>query len=156
MTGLLINISLYGKYKQENDAFVRKLRGTPGKWPMVPLFGTIVRDHPGTLEVYEQTWVWKSTTASEQYMTMGRANARLVKNASFFRVGVGNDSFGAVEPPPESGTAPKPYERNVTVSARFGTRAVTVRVQGGASADSASALETLGAAVAHLAANCKI
>ncbi len=156
MTGLLISISLHGKYKQENDAFVRKLHGVPGKWPLVPLFGSIVRDHPGTLEVYEQAWVWKSTTASKQYMTMGRANARLVKNASFFRVGVGSDSFGVVEPPPASGNQPKPYERNAIVNARFGARAITVRVQGGAGTDSDAALETFGAAMAHLALNCKI
>ena len=44
--GFITNLALHGQYRKENDALARSLGYKVGTWPLVPLQGIIVRDHP--------------------------------------------------------------------------------------------------------------
>lgn len=59
--GFLVNLSLSGAFRRQNNAKARRLHYPIGRWPYVPLMGPIVRGHPGSvLEVYEDNFAWRS------------------------------------------------------------------------------------------------
>jgi hypothetical protein len=68
VAGFLANISLTGKYRQENNAWARNLGYTIGKWPYTPLSGSIVgQQRHKALEVYVSLFQFTSDRAATAY-----------------------------------------------------------------------------------------
>ncbi|HZT96828.1 MAG TPA: hypothetical protein VFB34_08325 [Chloroflexota bacterium] len=144
--GFLINISLKGKYRRENNAEARKLGYPIGKWPLVPLFGQIVADHTGILEVYEDSWAWKSAKGAKSYMgDMADTGGR------HFAVGLGDASFGVIYPQAKS-TA----EKGVQVMTRVGAMATRLSLEGGRKVNARKATRLAAEALAISEAACRL
>lgn len=147
MTGFLINISLTGKYRRENNALVRSLKGKPQKWPSVPLEGSILRDHPGAVEVYETAFVWNSPASARE--ELARHPRHDTKSTKVFRVSIGDESAGSLWLSPNVA-----LQSTMGASARFGSQVIQVSFGGGRGMKPASALALLHRAVERIHAAC--
>src|ERR1700735_445616 len=68
VAGFLADISLTGKYRQENNARAKSLGYTVGKWPGTPLSGSIVgQQRHKVLEIYVSAVQFASARAAMSY-----------------------------------------------------------------------------------------
>ena len=68
VAGFLVDISLTGKYRQENNARAKSLGYTVGKWPGTPLSGSIVgQQRHKVLEIYVSAVQFASARAAMSY-----------------------------------------------------------------------------------------
>lgn len=151
MKGFITNLALHGKYRKENDRLARSLGYRIGKWPLVPLQGTIVRDHPGILEAYETHYVWRSLKGARANLTWVRSSVALTPSSAAtvtpFPVHLGNDAFGAVTRPVNRAGL---HEGTVDVAVRFGKRVLRLQLRGGAAMTSGGALALMQTAMSHV------
>jgi hypothetical protein len=68
VAGFLTDISLTGRYREENNARARSLGYTIGRWPYTPLSGSIVgQQRHKALEVYVSLFQFTSARAATEY-----------------------------------------------------------------------------------------
>jgi hypothetical protein len=69
MDGFISRVALEPYYKKLEDAYAQRLGYTTGKWPLVPLRGAVVSDHPRLLlELYEKVSQFSSAAATRSYL----------------------------------------------------------------------------------------
>lgn len=120
-----------------------------------PLQGTIVRDHPGILEVYETHYVWRSLNGARAQMSSVRGSLALLSNAGDvvkrFPVHLGDDVVGdTVEPATNDGR----QERSIDITVRFGERVLRLQLRGGPAMSRATALALMKTATTHITYAC--
>jgi hypothetical protein len=72
--GFVAAIAVSGPYRQSVDEQARSLGYPIGKWPLVPLFGPVVRDNRGLLEVYQTNFTFASVAGSQSYISYLRTS----------------------------------------------------------------------------------
>lgn len=154
LEGFLNNMALRGRYRGENNREARALHYKIGKWPLVPLFGTIVRDNPDSiLEVYQENWSWRSVKGSKAYMESVRGSlALLAKNVSIVPSHLGDGSIVAVvQPNIKDGL----HEWEVWTSVRVGTMTLKLVIQGGKNIQVGKALPLMQKIMSNVSACCE-
>jgi hypothetical protein len=137
-TGLITNLALSGKYRKENNARARQLGYTLGKWPLVPLTGSIVRQQRHhILEIYEGIYQFtsgwpsaaflKAEGSTETGIVGGLAQSLEPRNLPV------HPAPGAVVTERSLGPQKASDERAIYVGLRINSFAVTLSFQGGRS-----------------------
>lgn len=79
--GFLSDVALSSPYWQQEDARARALGYTVGQWPLVPLEGRVVSDHPGQLlELYEIALVWNEDANAAAWVQALQPSTNPVKD----------------------------------------------------------------------------
>jgi hypothetical protein len=82
--GFLTDISLTGKYRQENNEQAQSLGYTVGKWPSTPLHGSIVgQQRHRALEIYVSAFQFTSARAAEAFISPLRSGPRLAGGLAY-------------------------------------------------------------------------
>jgi hypothetical protein len=150
MQAFVSNLVLHGRYRAENNAYARSLGYKPGKDPVVPLVGTIVKDHPDVLEVYEFHWVWRSSRGAAAQMRSVRGSGKGDHVVRQTNLHLGSDSLGYVTRPVVSDGL---HEWSVGIVVRLHALVVTLTLRGGARVASAN-LPVLGREVLNRMGSC--
>jgi hypothetical protein len=136
--GFIANIALSGVYRQENNEQARKLGYAPGKWPITPLSGQIIKQNPHrVLEIYVTLFQFKSANVAVQYVATGKP----IKVLAGLALQYHNREI-PVEPLPGAlvtteyeGADIPTDESQITIRAPMGTYVITLDLQGGTDLD---------------------
>jgi hypothetical protein len=75
--GYLTDLALTGKYRQQDNKRARGLGYLPGKWPLVPLTGSIVSQQGhSVLEIYEGVYEFGSPASATAYLHTASGGGR--------------------------------------------------------------------------------
>jgi hypothetical protein len=74
--GFITDRALAGTYRQQNNALARHYGYRPGRWPLVPLRGAIVRQLKSqVLEIYESLYQFSAPGAARTYLKLTNSSA---------------------------------------------------------------------------------
>jgi hypothetical protein len=135
--GFLANMSLTGRYREENSSQARALGYTIGKWPYTPLNGSIVsQQRHKALEIYVSIFQFTSATAARNYIdpahampaaAAGLAHELQPRVLHVLRIP------GVTTTQEPVGANPATSETDITVKVPLGNFAAIVAVAGGES-----------------------
>lgn len=130
--GFLVDFAVKGPYRDAEDAYAASIGYAKGQWPLVPLVGTVVSDHPGVLEVYQDNIVFSGAAGARTMTDIYRGTAATPgwTVEPWKPAGVQVDESFAIAGLPQPG-APV-GEHIVKMVMRHGDLVVAVNVQGGA------------------------
>lgn len=151
LVGFVANIAIQGPDRPLEDAYARSLGYPPGRIPLVPLSGAIVRDSPGLLEVYESVYVYGSESQADSLARLLHQSL-LVGGSHVAIAGVPADD-GYFLPAPTTGPNP-PYESAFQVVAVANTSVLRVSLQGGSELTVTDAAQITREAVARMGLAC--
>lgn len=152
-TSFINNIALASPYREEADAMASSLGYAIGKWPLVPLTGRVVADHPGLLEITQTNWSFNDQSAAHAFfsaLTSGSGDIGGLPDQPF-EVALGDESFGyvAAEGPPDG-----LHEVAVVVSVRVRSTLIQLGMRGGAAMSPALGTSMADQAYERLIAQC--
>lgn len=152
--GLLATVALASQYRAEEGARERALNYPPGKWPLLPLEGSVVADNPGPLEVYQANWVFGSPVdagifQSDVIASMGRASSPSTVDLSAIHLGRVDDVSAWLVP--SSNTK---RERSLSFDIRISQIVMQLTVRGGQALSPAYGIGLARVAVNHFWAAC--
>lgn len=151
--GSIATVAVTGPDRASEDAYARSLGYQVGKWPLVPLTGSVVAHNPGLLEVYEKHYVFSAVsdaTAAEKYFADSWAADPQAHALDSTTLG----SPWTVGTETTLGPADGQHEESVQMVAQIGPRVVVLAFQGGHSLDAASIIPTAHTAITRLRAAC--
>ena len=151
LLGYINNVALSEPYLSEERALALSLGYKPGKWPLVPLQGSVVSATPGILELYEGHFVFDSPDGADFWV------GHLVGSEALDSYGHGVDmglpsgftAFETIEGPNDGR-----HEHAVIVYGMAGDTAIQLSIQGGSQITGADEKAFVLDTLAHLRARC--
>lgn len=129
--GFLATVALADQYRAEETARERALNYPTGKWPLLPLEGSVVADNSGPLEVYQANWVFRSPAdagifLSDAVASIGHAPSPTAVKLSAIHLGRIDDVSGWLVP-----SRSIKSERNLSLDIRISQVVMQLTVRGG-------------------------
>lgn len=132
--GFIADPALRGRYRQEDDTRARRLGYTVGKWPLVPLTGSIVTQlRHQVLEIYEGLYQFTSPRAVAAFLSEQSGpgtRARLVRGFPDKKLPI-QPLPGAIVIAHTLGPQPSVFEHSIFIGVPIGNFALTLSIQGG-------------------------
>jgi hypothetical protein len=167
LRGWIARIAVTGPDRVSEDQYAKSLGYTAGRFPLVPLVGTVVKHNPGILEVYQTDTEYRSVSGAGDYMKDLASSALQAETTPDIEKGValpravpvriaGGDERVAYEMPQYLIPHVGPTERFFTFSVRSGRYVLQLSVQGGNGLNPAAALGVVNAAAISLTRACHV
>jgi hypothetical protein len=155
--GYLAEAAISGPDRAAEDAYARSLGYQIGKWPLLPLTGTVVTHNHGVLEVYQEDLVFRTSAGAAAMASIYQRSAALIPGTTLGPWTVSaaepSDAFSVETVPPKE----KPVlENDVWMIARWGDLVVRIAVQGGDGVSTTEAFPIGKTAVMHLVDACSL
>lgn len=150
--GYLANVALQPKYMAEATARERALGYTPGRWPLLPLDGTVVTDNPGILEAFQTHLSFRDTEGARRIMAAIEASGSGVAGVNWqpLALALGDESYDyEILGDPQAG-----HEREIGLNVRLGSTVLQLDLRGGTGLTPDDAARLGRTALSVLAASC--
>jgi hypothetical protein len=148
--GFINNVALGGEFRADEDRIAWSNGYTPGKWPLVPLEGSVVQATPGLLEVYEYTYVFAAPADAASWVQYAlNLNAG---DASKTSAGTMEGLAAYIR---VLGPSDGRHETAVMLVGRVGTVGVTLEFQGGVEVTPAGVSGLVRTALKRIRTTCQ-
>ena len=150
---LINGVALASPYLAQANQQAASLGYKTGRWPLVPLTGQVVADHPGMLELTQTDWAFTDpSTASSFLRFLSKSGSGIIGAPSQpFPVRLGDESYGYLS---REGPNDGSHERVVEVIVRSGSTVIQLAIRGGSSVSSGTGTGMALTALTELRSHC--